>query len=113
MGGTLWLVATPIGNRGDLSTRPSEVLDHVDLVACDDTRRTGRLLAGLGIKAPLVSYFEGNERERVGELLVRLGNGDDVALVSDGGTPAISDPGYRLVHACAEPPSVSPSFERT
>ena len=102
MGGTLWLVATPIGNLGDLSTRAREVLGQVDLVACEDTRRTGRLLAGLKIKVPLVSYFEGNERERVEELLVRLSNGDDVALVSDGGTPAVSDPGYRLVRACID-----------
>jgi 16S rRNA (cytidine1402-2'-O)-methyltransferase len=102
MGGTLWLVATPIGNLGDLSTRALEVLGQVDIVACEDTRRTGRLLAGKKIKVSLVSYFEGNERERTGELLVRLNNGDDVALVSDGGTPAISDPGYRLVRACVE-----------
>ncbi len=102
MGGTLWLVATPIGNLGDLSTRAKEVLAQVDLVACEDTRRTGRLLAGLRIKVPLVSYFEGNERARIGELLERLGNGDDVALVSDGGTPAISDPGFPLVRACIE-----------
>ena len=100
MGGTLWLVATPIGNLGDLSTRAREVLGQVDLVACEDTRRTGRMLAGLRIKVPLVSYFEGNERERVDELLGRLSDGDDVALVSDGGTPLVSDPGYRLVHAC-------------
>ena len=84
MGGTLWLVATPIGNLGDLSTRAREVLGQVDLVACEDTRRTGRLLAGIKVKVPLVSYFEGNERERVDELLVRLGDGDDVALVTDG-----------------------------
>lgn len=102
MGGTLWLVATPIGNLGDLSTRAREVLGQVDLVACEDTRRTGRLLAGLKIKAPMLSYFEGNERDRVGELLERLGNGDDVALVSDGGTPAVSDPGFPLVRACIE-----------
>ena len=102
MGGTLWLVATPIGNLGDLSTRAKEVLAQVDLVACEDTRRTGRMLAGLRIKVPLVSYFEGNERARIGELLERLGNGDDVALVSDGGTPAISDPGFPLVRACIE-----------
>lgn len=102
MGGTLWLVATPIGNLGDLSTRAREVLGQVDLVACEDTRRTGRLLAGLKIKVPLVSYFEGNERERVGELLERLSNGDDVALVSDGGTPVVSDPGFPLVRACIE-----------
>lgn len=102
MGGTLWVVATPIGNLGDLSTRAREVLGQVDLVACEDTRRTGRLLAGLKIKVPLVSYFEGNERERVDELVARLRNGDDVALVSDGGTPAVSDPGYPLIRACIE-----------
>jgi 16S rRNA (cytidine1402-2'-O)-methyltransferase len=102
MGGTLWLVATPIGNLGDLSTRAREVLGQVDVVACEDTRRTGKLLSGLKIKVPLVSYFDGNERERADELLVRLGNGDDVALVTDGGTPAVSDPGYRLVRGCVE-----------
>jgi 16S rRNA (cytidine1402-2'-O)-methyltransferase len=102
MGGTLWLVATPIGNLADLSARAREVLGQVDVVACEDTRRTGRLLAGLKIKVPLVSYFEGNERERVGELLARLRNGDDVALVTDGGTPAVSDPGFPLVRACIE-----------
>jgi len=102
MGGTLWLVATPIGNLGDLSTRAREVFGQVDLVACEDTRRTGRLLAGLKIKVPLLSYFEGNERERVDELMRRLANGDDVALVSDGGTPVVSDPGYRLVRACID-----------
>jgi 16S rRNA (cytidine1402-2'-O)-methyltransferase len=102
MGGTLWLVATPIGNLADLSARAREVLGQVDLVACEDTRRTGRLLAGLKIKVPLVSYFEGNERDRVGELLARLRNGDDVALVTDGGTPAVSDPGFPLVRACIE-----------
>ena len=102
MGGTLWLVATPIGNLGDLSTRAREVLGQVDLVACEDTRRTGRLLAGLKIKVPLLSYFEGNERERIGGLLEHLGNGDDVALVTDGGTPSVSDPGYRLVRACID-----------
>jgi 16S rRNA (cytidine1402-2'-O)-methyltransferase len=99
MTGTLWLVATPIGNLGDLSERARDVLDHVDLVACEDTRRTGRLLAGLKIKVPLLSFFEGNERERAGELVRRLVGGEDVALVSDGGTPAVSDPGFRLVRA--------------
>ena len=102
MGGTLWLVATPIGNLGDLSTRAREVLGQVDVIACEDTRRTGRLLAGLRIKVKLVSYFEGNERERVAELLGRLEDGDDVAVVTDGGTPAVSDPGFRLVRACIE-----------
>jgi 16S rRNA (cytidine1402-2'-O)-methyltransferase len=102
MTGSLWLVSTPIGNLGDLSPRAREVLGQVDVVACEDTRRTGRLLAGVRIKVPLVSYFEGNERERVGELLERLRGGESVALVSDAGTPAVSDPGYRLVRACIE-----------
>jgi 16S rRNA (cytidine1402-2'-O)-methyltransferase len=102
MGGTLWLVATPIGNLGDLSVRAREVLGQVDLVACEDTRRTGRLLAGIKVKVPLVSYFEGNERDRVDRLLARLADGDDIALVSDGGTPVISDPGYALVRACLD-----------
>lgn len=102
MAGTLWLVATPIGNLGDLSARAREVLGRADLVACEDTRRTGRLLAGLKIKVPMLSYFEGNERERLGELLRHLHDGEDVALVTDGGMPAVSDPGYRLVTACLE-----------
>jgi len=102
MTGTLWLVSTPIGNLGDLSPRAREVLGQVDVVACEDTRRTGRLLAGVRIKVSLLSYFEGNERERVGELLERLRGGESVALVSDAGTPAVSDPGYRLVRACID-----------
>ena len=100
--GTLWLVATPIGNLGDLSDRAREVLGAVDLVACEDTRRTGRLLSGLKIKVPLLSFFEGNEDRRVRELLRHLEDGRVVALVSDGGMPSVSDPGFRLVHACAE-----------
>jgi 16S rRNA (cytidine1402-2'-O)-methyltransferase len=100
--GVIYLVATPIGNLGDLSPRAREVLGQVDVVACEDTRRTGRLLAGVRIKVALLSYFEGNERERVGELLERLGGGESVALVSDAGTPAVSDPGYRLVRACID-----------
>jgi 16S rRNA (cytidine1402-2'-O)-methyltransferase len=102
MAGTLWLVATPIGNLGDLSARAREVLGDVDLVACEDTRRTGRLLSGLRIKVPLISFFEGNEGQRVPELLRHLEDGEDVALVSDGGMPAVSDPGFRLVNACVE-----------
>ena len=100
--GTLWLVATPIGNLGDLSDRAREVLGAVDLVACEDTRRTGRLLSGLKIKVPLISFFEGNEDRRVRELLRHLEDGRDLALVSDAGMPSVSDPGFRLVHACAE-----------
>lgn len=100
--GILYLVATPIGNLGDISTRAREVLDTVDLVACEDTRRTGGLLAHLMIDARMISFFEGNERERVPELLRELRGGRSIALVSDAGTPGLSDPGYRLVRACAE-----------
>ena len=99
MEGTLWLVGTPIGNLGDLAPRAREVLDTVDLIACEDTRRTGRLLQGLGLRKPLVSFFEGNERERTDDLVERLLAGTSIALVTDGGMPSVSDPGYRLVQA--------------
>jgi 16S rRNA (cytidine1402-2'-O)-methyltransferase len=100
--GTLWLVGTPIGNLGDLSPRARDVLGSVDVVACEDTRRTGRLLAELRLKKPMRSFFAGNERERVDELVDRLRGGASVALVTDGGMPAISDPGYLLVSACVD-----------
>jgi 16S rRNA (cytidine1402-2'-O)-methyltransferase len=102
MSGILWLVGTPIGNLGDLSPRAAQVLSDVDLVAAEDTRRSGRLLSGIGLSKPLVSYFEGNERERAAELLARLMAGGSVALVTDGGMPSISDPGFRLVRLCTE-----------
>ncbi|HEY7659361.1 MAG TPA: 16S rRNA (cytidine(1402)-2'-O)-methyltransferase, partial [Actinomycetota bacterium] len=102
MTGTLYVVGTPIGNLGDLSERSRETLERVDLVVAEDTRRTGRLLAHLGIDARMVSMFEGNERERTRSVLSRLRGGEDVALVSDGGMPLVSDPGYRLVHTCAD-----------
>jgi 16S rRNA (cytidine1402-2'-O)-methyltransferase len=102
MGGTLWLVGTPIGNLGDLAPRARETLAAVDLIAAEDTRRTGRLLKGIDIRKPLVSLFEGNERDRSEELVARLRAGTSVALVTDGGMPAISDPGFRLVRACTE-----------
>jgi 16S rRNA (cytidine1402-2'-O)-methyltransferase len=100
--GTLYLVGTPIGNLGDISDRARQTLASVDLVAAEDTRRTGRLLAGLGVKARMLSFFEGNEAERVPELLLALEEGSDVAVVSDAGMPGLSDPGYRLVAACVE-----------
>ena len=104
MAGTLWLVGTPIGNLGDLGDRARETLARVDVIAAEDTRRTGRLLRSAGIidRPALVSYFEGNERERTPELVERLREGADVALVTDGGMPGVSDPGYRLVRACVE-----------
>ena len=102
--GTLWIVGTPIGNLGDLSDRARETLASVDVIAAEDTRRTGRLLRSAGIdpRPALVSSFEGNERERAGELVARLLAGDDVAIVTDGGMPAVSDPGYRLVRAAVD-----------
>jgi 16S rRNA (cytidine1402-2'-O)-methyltransferase len=101
--GTLFLVGTPIGNLGDLAPRAVETLSSVDVIAAEDTRRTGRLLATLGIEhGQLVSFFEGNETERTRSLLDRLREGASVALVTDGGMPSVSDPGYRLVRACAD-----------
>ncbi|HEV8420774.1 MAG TPA: 16S rRNA (cytidine(1402)-2'-O)-methyltransferase [Actinomycetota bacterium] len=102
MAGTLYLVGTPIGNLGDLTERARQTLAAVDLVAAEDTRRTGRLLGGLGIKARMVSFFEGNEADRTHELVRVLSDGRDVAVVSDAGMPGLSDPGYRLVAACVE-----------
>jgi 16S rRNA (cytidine1402-2'-O)-methyltransferase len=102
MAGTLFVVGTPIGNLGDMTPRAAETLASVDLVAAEDTRRSGRLLAGIGIRKPLVSLFEGNERERTPELLTRLREGKDVAVITDGGMPSVSDPGFRVVRACAE-----------
>jgi 16S rRNA (cytidine1402-2'-O)-methyltransferase len=100
--GTLYLVGTPIGNLGDMSDRARETLASVDLIAAEDTRRTGRLLSSFGIKAPLISYFEGNEQGRTEQVLAELQAGKNVALVSDAGMPGLSDPGFRLVRACVE-----------
>lgn len=98
----LYIVATPIGNLGDLSARAKQVLAQVDLIAAEDTRHTQKLLTGLGIKTPIISCHEGNETARLKHLLGRLQQQDKVALVSDAGTPLISDPGYRLVRAVSE-----------
>ncbi|CAN5345924.1 16S rRNA (cytidine(1402)-2'-O)-methyltransferase [soil metagenome] len=100
--GTLFLVGTPIGNLQDMTERARATLARVGLVAAEDTRRTGRLLAAFGVRARLMSLFEGNEAARIPEMLGILGEGTDVALVSDAGMPALSDPGYRLVAACIE-----------
>ncbi|MGH9245212.1 MAG: 16S rRNA (cytidine(1402)-2'-O)-methyltransferase [Acidimicrobiales bacterium] len=100
MSGVLVLVATPIGNLGDLSPRAIDALAGADVIACEDTRRTGRLLAHVGIKAPrLLVVNEHTEAERVSEVLMRLDRGDRVAVVTDAGTPGISDPGEQLVRA--------------
>lgn len=100
-GGSLYIIATPIGNLGDLGARAGEVLAAADLVAAEDTRRAGKLLAHLGIDKPLVSLHEHNEDSQVARLLATLAEGRNVALVSDAGTPLISDPGLGLVRAAA------------
>ena len=99
--GKLWVVATPIGNLDDVSLRAARVLAEADLVAAEDTRRTRQLLTHLGLSRPLVSYRDANETAMTARLLERLLGGESIALVSDAGTPAISDPGYRLVRAAA------------
>ncbi|RMG35353.1 MAG: 16S rRNA (cytidine(1402)-2'-O)-methyltransferase [Gammaproteobacteria bacterium] len=98
--GTLYVVATPIGNLGDLGRRAAEVLASVDLIAAEDTRRTRALLRHLGLDRPLLALHEHNEQARVDSLVQRLRSGDTIALVSDAGTPLISDPGFPLVRAC-------------
>jgi 16S rRNA (cytidine1402-2'-O)-methyltransferase len=100
--GTLFLVGTPIGNLGDMTDRAREILGAVDLVAAEDTRRTGMLLKRLGIEARMRSVHDANERERTTELLGALRGGADVAVVSDAGMPGLSDPGFRLVRACID-----------
>jgi 16S rRNA (cytidine1402-2'-O)-methyltransferase len=97
MAGTLYLVATPIGNLEDITHRALRVLGEVDVIACEDTRHTRTLLNHYGIRTKTVSYHEHNERERAEELAARLEAGASIAVVSDAGTPGISDPGYRLV----------------
>lgn len=102
LGGVLYLVATPIGNLADISERALKVLSEVDFIAAEDTRNTGSMLQRFDISKPMVSYFEHNKRER-GEIIAdRLENGESCALVTDAGTPAISDPGEDIVRLCAE-----------
>src|SRR5881392_4250864 len=97
--GTLYLVATPIGNLEDITLRAIRTLRECDVVAAEDTRRSGQLLKHLGISKPLLSYFQFNEAKRSEEILTRLGRGEKVALVTDAGSPGISDPGERVVKA--------------
>src|SRR5262245_48434427 len=100
--GTLFVVATPIGNLGDITRRALEVLKQVDLIACEDTRQTIKLLNHFGIQKPLTSYHDFNEERKAEELVQQLKGETNVALVSDAGTPSISDPGYRIVRICRE-----------
>jgi len=98
----LYLVSTPIGNLEDITLRALRVLKEVDLIACEDTRHTRRLLAHFGISKPTISYHEHNEPKRAAELAERLERGESIALVTDAGTPGISDPAYRIVLAAIE-----------
>ncbi len=98
--GVLHVVATPIGNLGDLSPRAGEALATADLVLAEDTRRTAKLLAHLDVKVPMQPLHDHNEADRVAEVVARLQAGEAVTLVSDAGTPVVSDPGHRLVGAC-------------
>lgn len=102
MPGTLYLVATPIGNLQDISLRALETLKSVDLIACEDTRHTRKLLTHFGIRQKLVSYHEHNETQRAEEIAELLRNGKSVAVVSDAGTPGISDPSFRVVQKAHE-----------
>jgi 16S rRNA (cytidine1402-2'-O)-methyltransferase len=98
----LYLVATPIGNAGDITVRALQTLRSVNAIACEDTRTSGRLLQRLGISAPLLPYHEHNAAQMRPQLLARMAAGEAIALISDAGTPLISDPGYKLVRAAQE-----------
>lgn len=102
MSGKLYIVSTPIGNLEDITLRALRVLKEVDLIACEDTRTTKKLLLRYGIEKPLLSYHEHNEIEKSKELVTLLAEGKNLALVSDAGTPCVSDPGYRLVKLACE-----------
>jgi 16S rRNA (cytidine1402-2'-O)-methyltransferase len=102
MSGTLYIVATPIGNLEDITYRAVKVLSSVDLIAAEDTRKTKILLDHYGIKKPMVSYFSHNEKFRTPQLIERLRSGASIALVSDAGTPGISDPAHAVVIAALE-----------
>src|SRR5712664_840094 len=96
---TLYLVATPIGNLEDITLRALRTLQECDVIAAEDTRRTGQLLKHFNLSKPMLSYFQFNEARRGAEIIARLGRGEKIALVTDAGTPGISDPGERVVRA--------------
>ncbi|MXV77328.1 16S rRNA (cytidine(1402)-2'-O)-methyltransferase [Candidatus Poribacteria bacterium] len=98
--GTLFIVSTPIGNLEDITLRALRILKEVDLIAAEDTRKTRKLLTHYEINTPLTSFFEGNQQSKTEKLIERLKDGDSIALVSDAGTPTISDPGYPLLRQC-------------
>src|SRR5579864_6759373 len=100
--GTLYLVATPIGNLEDITLRALRVLKEADLIACEDTRQTQKLLNHFGITTPTISYHEHNEASRAAELIEKLAHRTRIAVVSDAGMPGISDPGFRLVSLAIE-----------
>ena len=100
--GVLYIVSTPIGNLEDITLRALRVLKEVNLIAAEDTRHTRRLLTHYEIRTPITSYFEGNQIQKGEKLVARLKAGESIALVSDAGTPTISDPGYRLLIQCIE-----------
>ncbi len=98
--GSLYLVATPLGNRGDITQRALEVLRSVDVIACEDTRTSGKLLSHYAISKPLLPYHDHNERQQTDVIVEKLHSGQSVALITDAGSPNISDPGFCLVRAC-------------
>src|SRR5256885_12906888 len=100
MADMLYVVSTPIGNLGDITLRALDVLKSVDVIAAEDTRHSGMLLKHFEIKKPLLSYHEHNEAMRAAQLVERLAAGEDVALITDAGTPGLSDPGARLIREC-------------
>ena len=102
MSGALYVIATPVGNLEDLSPRALRLLGEVDLIACEDTRHTRKLLSRFAIQTPTTSYHEHNEVSKTHELIEKLARGSRIALVSDAGTPLLSDPGYHLIHGCRE-----------
>lgn len=102
MAGVLYLCATPIGNLGDMTPRVQEILSHADLIAAEDTRNSIRLLNHFGIRTPMTSYHEYNKVEKARELVKKMQEGQNIALITDAGTPAISDPGEVLVRMCQE-----------